>query len=113
MVQSVASSINTIGYSGIGYQVSGAKLVPIANHGDQYVLPTQENVQSGRYPLSRFLYVYVNKDPNRDLAPIEEAYIRYIYSREGQQIVLKDGYVPVSREFAQDELAKVGLGLDR
>ncbi len=112
VVQSVASSINTIGYSGIGYQVSGAKLVPIANHGDQYVLPTQENVQSGRYPLSRFLYVYVNKDPNRDLAPIEEAYIRYIYSREGQRIVLKDGYVPVSREFAQGELAKIGLSLD-
>ncbi|WP_353497912.1 PstS family phosphate ABC transporter substrate-binding protein [Vibrio sp. CB1-14] len=112
VVQSVASSINTIGYSGIGYQVSGAKLVPIANHGEQYVLPTQVNVQSGHYPLSRFLYVYVNKDPNRALSPIEEAYIRYIYSREGQRIVQKDGYVPVSLEFAKGELAKVGLSIE-
>ncbi|MCG9665889.1 phosphate ABC transporter substrate-binding protein PstS family protein [Vibrio mediterranei] len=109
VVQSVASSVNTIGYSGIGYQVSGAKLVPIAKQGEDYILPTQDNVQSGHYPLSRFLYVYVNKDPQRKLDPIEEAYIRYIYSREGQRIVVKDGYVPLNREFAEQELAKVGL----
>lgn len=112
VVQSVASSINTIGYSGVGYQVSGARLVPIAESGEQYVFPTQKNVQSGQYPLSRFLYIYVNKAPNRELSPIEEAYIRYIYSREGQRIVAKDGYVPLSSDFAEKELSKVGLTLE-
>ena len=111
VVQSVASSVNTIGYSGIGYQVSGARLVPIAKQGNEYVFPLQEHVLSGDYPLSRYLYVYVNKNPNKPLEPIEEAYIRYIYSLEGQRIVEKNGYVPLTREFVEHELDKVGLRL--
>lgn len=61
VVQSVASSINTLGYSGVGYRVSGVKLLPIAREGNDYVEPTQANILSGAYPLSRYLYVYVNK----------------------------------------------------
>ncbi|CAH0524843.1 PstS family phosphate ABC transporter substrate-binding protein [Vibrio hippocampi] len=112
VVQSVASSINTIGYSGISYRVSGARLVPIANKGTQYIYPTQQNVISGEYPLARYLYVYVDKHPHESLEPLEEAYIRFIYSREGQSIVGQDGFVPLTREFAQQELAKVGLSLE-
>ncbi|MFA0439988.1 phosphate ABC transporter substrate-binding protein [Vibrio sp. 10N.286.49.C2] len=110
-VQSVASSVNTIGYSGIGYKVSDARLLPIAKYGKQYVYPHRENVLSGDYPLSRYLYIYVNKNPNKPLEPIEEAYIRYIYSQEGQQIVEQDGYVPLTRSFVEHELSKVGLSL--
>lgn len=109
VVQSVASSINTIGYSGVGYQVSGVKLIPIAKQGDQFIAASYENILSGAYPLSRYLYVYVNKHPNQDLPPMQREFIRFIFSKQGQAIVGKDGYVPVSTEFAQQELAKVGI----
>lgn len=112
VVQSVASSINTIGYSGISYRVSGARLVPIANRGTQYVYPTQQSVISGEYPLARYLYVYVDKHPNKPLEPLEQAFLRFIYSQEGQKIVAQDGFVPLTREFAEQELAKVGLSLN-
>ncbi|OXX35957.1 phosphate ABC transporter substrate-binding protein [Vibrio sp. V09_P4A23P171] len=109
VVQSVASSINTIGYSGVGYQVSGVKLIPIAKQGYQFIAASYENILSGAYPLSRYLYVYVNKHPNQDLPPMQREFIRFIFSKQGQAIVGKDGYVPVSAEFALQELAKVGI----
>lgn len=109
VVQSVASSINTLGYSGIGYRVSGAKLLPIAREGEQYIEPTQANILSGAYPLSRYLYVYVNKNPNRELSPIEREFIRFIFSQQGQALVAKDGYLPITAQVAAEELAKVGI----
>ncbi|WP_162062525.1 PstS family phosphate ABC transporter substrate-binding protein [Vibrio taketomensis] len=109
VVQSVASSINTIGYSGVGYQVSGVKRIPIALEGDEYVEPTRENILSGEYPLSRYLYVYINKSPTKALSPLEREFIRFIYSHQGQTLVERDGYVAISPELAEQELAKVGI----
>lgn len=111
VVQSVSSAINTIGYSGVGYQVSGVKLLPIAKEGEDYIAPSYQNILTGRYPLSRYLYVYVNKHPDKPLPPIEREFIRFIYSKQGQALVSKDGYVPLSPEIAQQELEKVGLSL--
>lgn len=109
VVQSVASAINTIGYSGIGHQMSMVKLLPIARSGSDYVKATQENIGSGKYPLSRYLYIYLNKAPSQALSPIEREFIRFIYSQQGQSLVSKEGYVPISARIAQSELKKVGL----
>ncbi len=109
VVQSVASSINTIGYSGVGYRVSGVKLLPLAKQGDHYIEPTHENILSGLYPLSRYLFVYVNKHPVHDLTPIQREFIRFIFSKQGQDLVAKDGYLSISPEIAKQELEKVGL----
>ncbi|WP_428772327.1 PstS family phosphate ABC transporter substrate-binding protein [Vibrio sp.] len=109
VVQSVASAINTIGYSGVGYQVSGVKLLPIAKRGSDYVEASRANILSGRYPLSRYLYLYVNKHPARALPPLQAEFIRFIFSHQGQTLVAKEGYVPLSADYAQRELAKVGL----
>lgn len=109
VVQSVASAINTIGYSGIGHQMSMVKLLPIARSGSDYVKATQENIGSGKYPLSRYLYIYLNKAPSQPLSPIEREFIRFIYSQQGQSLVSKEGYVPISARIAQSELKKVGL----
>lgn len=109
VVQSVASTINTIGYSGVGYRVSGVKLLPIAVEGEQYVEPTRANILSGDYPLSRYLYVYINKNPTRELSPVEREFIRFIFSRQGQDIVAKDGYLPISPDLVHQELQKVGI----
>ncbi|GAL11290.1 phosphate ABC transporter periplasmic phosphate-binding protein PstS [Vibrio astriarenae] len=109
VVQSVSSSINSIGYSGIGYHVSGARVVPVAKRGHDYVHPSHDNILSGEYPLSRFLYVYVNKHPDKPLSAIEQEFVRFIFSQEGQELVEDDGYLSVGGEIAQQELAKVGL----
>ncbi|PJC86231.1 phosphate ABC transporter substrate-binding protein [Vibrio sp. HA2012] len=109
VVQSVASSINSIGYSGIGYRVAGVKLLAVTEQGDEYVFPSKQNIASGRYPLSRYLYIYINKHPARLLSPIESEFIRFIYSRQGQEIVEKDGYIGVSPDVAKYELNKVML----
>ncbi|MBE3654279.1 phosphate ABC transporter substrate-binding protein [Vibrio navarrensis] len=109
VVQSVASTISGVGYSGVGYRVAGVRLIPIAKEGRDYIQPTRQNIVTGIYPLSRYLYVYVNKHPSRPLSPIEAEFIRFIYSAQGQALVEKDGYVSITREFAKNELSKIGL----
>ncbi len=98
VVQSVSSSLNAVGYSGIGYITSGVKTVPVSVDGGSYIKPTIENAHNSSYPLSRLLYVYVNKAPNQRLSPMVTEFIRFILSEEGQEIVVKDGYVPLSPE---------------
>ncbi len=109
VVQSISSSVNAIGYSGIGYKTSGVRTVPLAKKGDHFVDATMENVAAGKYPLSRFLYVYVNKHPNKPLAPIEAEFLKMVLSQEGQKIVEKDGYIPLSGKMVDQELKKLGL----
>ena len=108
VVQSVATGLNAIGYSGIGYKTSGVRALPIAKKdGTDYVDATEENALSGKYPLARVLYVYVNKAPNKALAPMELEFVKMVLSRQGQDVVVKDGYIPLPAAQAQKELAKV------
>ncbi|WP_163930551.1 PstS family phosphate ABC transporter substrate-binding protein [Paraferrimonas sp. SM1919] len=111
VVSSITGSLNAIGYSGIGYQTAGVKAVAIAKKGTKYVAATKENAANGKYPLSRFLYVYVNKHPNKPLAPMEREFIKFILSQEGQQIVVKDGYVALPAGVVQADLKKAGIEL--
>jgi phosphate transport system substrate-binding protein len=107
VVQAVASSLNGVGYSGIGYITSGVKALALSEEGDEAVAATPENALLGTYPLSRYLYVYVNKKPGQPLSPIEREFLTLVLSKEGQAIVQKDGYIPVSAEVASRELAKL------
>ena len=109
VVQSISSSLNAIGYSGIGYKTSGVRTVPLAKKGDNFVDATLDNVAQGKYPLSRFLYLYVNKHPNKPLSPMEAQFLKMVLSKDGQQIVEKDGYVPLSAKLVETELKKLGL----
>ncbi|MBL4574079.1 MAG: phosphate ABC transporter substrate-binding protein PstS family protein [Gammaproteobacteria bacterium] len=96
VVQSVSTSINGIGYSGIGYRTSSVRSVPIAKSASsEFFEATPENSVSGDYPLARFLYVYVNKEPNKPLPPLEREFVKLILSKTGQEVVLKDGYIPL------------------
>ncbi|HIF9154839.1 PstS family phosphate ABC transporter substrate-binding protein [Photobacterium damselae] len=110
VAQSVSTSLNGIGYSGIGYKTTGIRAIPIAREGNEYVEATIDNSVSGRYPLARYLYVYVNKKPNKPLAPIVQEFFRFVLSQDGQQIVQKDGYVPVPQSVVEQDLIKLGLG---
>lgn len=108
VVQSVSVSLNGIGYSGIGYRTSGVKAVALTKKpGDPYIEATPENAASGKYPLSRYLYVYVNKHPNKPLPPLEREFIKLVLSKAGQQVVIKDGYIPLPNSVVQKELAKL------
>lgn len=108
VVQSVSSSLNGIGYSGIGYKTSGVRALPIAKkEGDAFVAATEENAIAGKYALGRFMYVYVNKHPNKDLTPIEKEFITMVLSKAGQEVVVKDGYIPLPAKVAEKALATI------
>ena len=108
VVQSISSSINGIGYSGIGYKTSGVRAIALTKKpGKPFIAATAENAANKTYPLSRYLYVYVNKAPNKALAPLEREFMKLILSKQGQQVVIKDGYVPLSNKFLQKQLAKL------
>lgn len=96
VVQSVTSSANGIGYSGMGYTTSGVKMVALAKkEGQAFVEATPENAIKGSYPLTRYLYIYINKKPNQPLAPLENEFMKMVLSKVGQQVVIKDGYIPL------------------
>ena len=96
VVQGITKDIFGIGYSGIGYKTSGVKAVEVKKEGGQCEAPTLENVVSGKYPLRRYLYLYVNKPPNQQLDPLRKEFLLLILSKEGQEVVVKDGYLPLS-----------------
>ncbi len=111
MVQGVTEDRYGIGYSGIGYKTSGVKTVPLAETDKgPFSNGSYEDVTSGKYPLWRFLYIYVNKAPSRPLDPLIAEFVKLIYSKEGQEAVVKDGYMPLPANIAQAELAKVLKG---
>jgi len=109
VVQSVSASLNGIGYSGIGYKTSGVRALALSKKGDNYVEANMANAISKKYPLSRFLYVYVNKHPNKPLAPMDVEFLKMVLSKSGQKIVEKDGYIPLPNSVVQKELKKLGV----
>lgn len=109
VVQSISNSINGVGYSGIGYVTSGVKAVPIKGSDGEFVAATAKNALSGKYPLARFLYVYVNKHPKKPLAPLEAEFAKLVLSKQGQEIVEKDGYIPLPASEVKKVRAKLGL----
>jgi len=107
VVQGVTVDRYAIGYSGIGYATSGVRAVPIAEKPDaSCVEATAENAYSGKYPLARFLYVYVNKAPGKGLDPLMREFVKFMFTRQGQEVVIKDGYFPVPNSIAKEELSR-------
>ncbi len=110
VIQGVASDINGIGYSGIGYATADVKALEIEGDDGECYAPNAENAVTGNYPIARFLYIYVNKDPNEDLDPLRAEFVRYVYSRQGQEDVVRAGFFPVVNALAEQELDIFGLG---
>ncbi len=108
VVQSVSTSLNAIGYSGIGYKTTSVKAVPLTKKDDgKFVEATPDNAINGSYPLARFLYVYVNKHPNKALPPLDREFVKLVLSKQGQEVVVKDGYIPLPKKVVDEELAKL------
>jgi phosphate transport system substrate-binding protein len=110
VVQGVASDKFAIGYSGIGYKTADVRAVPLAEkEGETAYEADMENVYSGEYPLARFLLLYVNKKPGEKLDPLRGEFLRFALSKEGQEVVIKDGYLPIPNTIALEEIRKLGL----
>jgi len=108
VVQGVNEDRNGIGYSGIGYRTSGVKALRIAKaEGQEFFGVDPETVLAGKYPLSRFLYIYVNQPPGRSLDPLVKQFLLYVLSSQGQQVVVKDGYLPIPARVAEEEQKKL------
>jgi phosphate transport system substrate-binding protein len=83
-------------------------MVPLAKKGSTtFVEATPENALNGTYPLTRFLFIYVNKKPNQPLAPLENEFIKMVLSKTGQQSVIKDGYIPLPANVLEKALSAI------
>lgn len=106
VVQGITYDKFGIGYSGIGYRTSGVKALPISKrHKSKLEEPTYQNVLQGRYPLSRYMYIYINRAPNKMLDPLVREFLNFILSFEGQSIVAKDGFLPMTSAIIRDEIS--------
>jgi len=114
VVSGIASEKGAIGYSGIGYVTADVRAVPIAaKNGQPFIEATPDKCYSGEYPLARALFVYVNLAPGAKLDALRGEFLRLILSKQGQEVVVKDGYFPLPARIVADELRKVGLGEGR
>jgi phosphate transport system substrate-binding protein len=96
VVSAIAADRSGIGYSGIGYRMSGVRAIPLAKDGKSpLVEPTFENALNGTYPLGRTLYIYFAKKPNEPMPKLVEEFFKFVLSKDGQEIVIKDGYGPL------------------
>jgi phosphate transport system substrate-binding protein len=105
VVQGITKDKNGIGYSGIGYKTSGVKTLALSEKEGQPAFEANyQNALSNKYPLSRFLYVYVAKQPGKPLPKLVEEFLKFIVSKEGQEIVVKDGYLPLTAKMTAKTL---------
>jgi len=110
VVQGVASDKFAIGYSGIGYKTADVRAVPLAAAAGDTAIPAEaEYAYTGDYPLARFLLLYINYEPNSKLDPLRGEFVKFIFSQQGQEQVVKDGYFPIPATIATKVLNSVGL----
>jgi phosphate transport system substrate-binding protein len=93
IVQGVAADPGAIGWASVFFACKRVRAVPLAGADGRFYAPTTENVRSHQYPLSRFLYVCVNKPPRQAFGGPSAEFLRFLLSREGQQIVAADGNI--------------------
>lgn len=109
VVQGVATDRYSMGYSGVGYATADVKMLRVSLDGGDAFGPEAEYANSGEYPLARFLYVYINADPVKGLDPLRAEFVKLMFSQQGQEVVLKDGYFPISAAVAREDLKACGI----
>jgi phosphate transport system substrate-binding protein len=110
VVLSIASSVGGLGYAALGQFDENVKALSISTEIDgknDYIEPNTDNITSGRYPFSRYLYIVVNKPPDQQLPVLERAFLTFILSDEGQVMVNKNGYYSISKELRDKQLVSI------
>jgi phosphate transport system substrate-binding protein len=111
VVQAVAADKFAIGYSGIGFKTEGVRAVPLASyHGGTCYEPSVEATLSGKYPIARYLYVYLNRKPGQPLDALRAQFAKYIVSKDGQEQTERGGFYPITNEVREADLNKLGIG---
>jgi phosphate transport system substrate-binding protein len=85
------------------------KVVPLSEKdGGPYFAPTVQNVYTHAYPLSRYVYIFVNRPPGKPLEPKVKEFLKAVLSKQGQQVVADEGvYIPLQAHVVREELAKL------
>ena len=108
VIQSIGNDLYSIGYSGVGFKTSLTRFVPVVNPitGEVYE-PNEDNIKNNNYPISRNLYIYINKQPGKRLEPKLEEFLKFILSRKGQETVEKEGFFALSYELNRKTYQKI------
>ena len=112
VVEGVAGGLfrdpNGIGYASIAYNMKGVRPLQLARDSHSPVIdPNYYNIQKGFYPLQRPLYIYIDKPPHKPLEPLVGEFIRFTLSRDGQILLAKGGFIPLSAPETEIELKKL------
>jgi phosphate transport system substrate-binding protein len=111
-VQGVASDPFGIGYQGIGYKTADVRAVPLSVDGkSKPVRADVKHALSGEYPLARRLVIALRPPGKDGLPALEREFLRFVLSRQGQRVVIKDGYFPLAFDVAAAAAKKVGIVL--
>jgi len=108
VVQGISADQYALGYSGIGYATSGVRALPLGTEEGKYSEATYENCINGSYPMARFLFIYINKKPGAAADTLVAEFIKFVAAKQGQQIVVKDGYFPLPATVAAEVTAAAG-----
>ncbi len=105
IVKAIEQDSGAIGFCGFGHATDGVKALALSEGGRSYVPLTRESVANRSYPLTRTVYIFVNRKP---ATPIVREFLRYVLSAQGQEEVARQSvYLPLPAETVRKELAKL------
>jgi len=114
VISAIAENRFAMGYSGMGSNNDAVKTLMISERkGSIGVRPSQDNALDGSYPLARYLFLAINYKPNSRLDPTRREFLKFIYSRDGQALVVQDGYLPINAVVADQALNEIGIQLNK
>jgi phosphate transport system substrate-binding protein len=110
VVQMITNDRYGIGYSGIGYKTSGVRTVPLSiAEGSTCSDTSAEAAYSRKYPLARYLYIYLNKKPDVSLDPLRREFVKYILSKDGQMETEAGGFYSITNADRESDLKRLGI----
>ncbi|MBL8848921.1 MAG: substrate-binding domain-containing protein [Planctomycetaceae bacterium] len=111
MLKAIAENPNAIGFAGATYRDPGTRMVPLAvQAGQPFVALDSVEATRGQYPLIRPLQLVINQTPGEPLPELQAEFIKYVFSRFGQEDVVRSGMHPIGARPADLALDAVGLG---
>jgi ABC-type phosphate transport system substrate-binding protein len=106
--KAIAADTGAMGFGGFEDGGPGVKPVPIARDADSPAINgTHETASNGRYPLTRYMYVRLRRNPGEPVPAAIKEFLRYVLSRQGQEPILYSGYYPLTAQEVKEELAKL------
>lgn len=107
IVQGVGAEPTAIGFASYFFATKRTRPLALsATDGGPYFPPTQKNCLDGKYPLTRFLYIYINRKGDAPLNPTTGHFLRFICSKQGQKVAADEGNFPLSAEVVAADCAK-------